>query len=65
MKFNKFFLNETEDDKIKKTMMSKTDKKSCLLIYCLSNICKLSNSIKVSMSFIERYFPIFADSDKF
>ena len=65
MKLNKMFLNENEDNKIKKTIISKIDKKNCLVVYCLSSIFELSNSIKVSMSFIERYFPIFADSDKF
>ena len=65
MKLNKMFLNENEDNKIKKTIISKIDKKNCLVVYCLSNIFELSNSIKVSMSLIEQCFSLFADSDNF
>ena len=65
MKFDKIFLNESEDDKTKKSLMSKINKKNCLVIYCLSNIFQLSNSIKVSMSFIEQCFPMLAESDNF
>ena len=65
IKLNKIFLNEIEDDKINKTIMSKQDKKNCLVVYCLSNIFKLSNSLKVSISLIEQCYPMFADSDNF
>ena len=65
MKFNKLFLDETEDDKIKITMMSEIDKKNCLVIYCLSSIFELSNSSKESISLIESCFPMFADSNNF
>ena len=65
IKFNKMFLNETEDVRIKKTLMSKINKKNSLVSYCLSNNFKLSNSLKVSMSLIEQLFPMFADSKSF
>ena len=65
IKLNKFFLNENENEKMKKTIMSKINKKSCLVIYCLSYIFKLPNSVKISMSLIEQLFPMFADSDNF
>ena len=63
IKLNKTFLNENE--KMKKTIMSKINKKSCVVIYYLSYIFKLSNSVKISMSLIEELFPMFADSDNF
>ena len=65
IKCNNIFLNEIEYDKINKTMMSKQDKKNCFVVYCLTNIFKLSNSIKDSMSRIEQCFPMFVDSDNF
>ena len=65
IKFNKTFLNEYEDDKVKKTMMSKINKKNCLVIYCLSKIFELSNSVKASLSLIEQSFFMFAGSRNF
>ena len=65
MKFNKIFLDEIEGGKINKIMMSLQDKKNCLVICCLSHIFNLSTSIKDSMRFIERCFPMFADSNNF
>ena len=65
VKFNKIFLNEIEGDKIKKTMMSKQVRKNCIVLYCLSNIFKLSNVIKVSISYIENFFPMVAESENF
>ena len=64
-KFNKFFLNEAEDVKIRKTLISKINKKNCLVLYCLSKIFKLSSSVKASISLIEQSFSIFAGSDNF
>ena len=65
MKFNKILLNEVEDNKINKIMMSGTDIKNCLVRHCSSNIFNLSSSIKGSMSLIERCFPMIVDSDNF
>ena len=65
MKFNKILLNEIEDNKINKIMMSGTDIKNCLVRHCSSNIFNLSSSIKGSMSLIERCFPMIVDSDNF
>ena len=65
MKFNRIFLKEIDDDKIYKTMISKIDTNYCLVIYCLSNIFKLSNLNKVPMSLIARYFPMIVDFNNF
>ena len=65
MKFNKILLNEIEDNKINKIMMSGTDIKNCLVTYCSSNFFNLSNLKKVFMSLIERCFPMIGDSDNF
>ena len=46
-------------------MMSTMEIKKCLVLHCLSNIFKLSNSNRVFMSLIERRFPMIADSDDF
>ena len=54
------FLDEAEDDKIKKTMMCKTNIKNCLVIYRSSNIFKLKNLTNASMNLIERCFPMMA-----
>ena len=65
IKLNKILLDEIEDAKIKKTMKSIIDIKNCLVIYYFSTIFNFSNSVKVSMSIIERSFPMFADCDNF
>ena len=65
MKFNKVLLNEIEDKKLNKIMMSETDVKNCLVTHCSSNIFNLSKSSIESMRLIERCFPMFADSDCF
>ena len=65
MKLNKILLDEIKFNKMKKTMKFKTDIKNCLVTYCSSNIFKLSVLSKVSMSFIEIYFSMTADSDNF
>ena len=65
MKFNKVLLNEIEDKKINKTMMSETDIKNCLVTHNSSNIFNLSKSSIESMRLIERCFPMIVDSDNF
>merc|ERR1712240_367735 len=65
MKFNKILLNEIEDNKINKIMMSGTDIKNCLVRHCSSKIFNLSSSIKGSMSLIERCFPRIVDHNNF
>ena len=65
MKLNKILLNEIEDNKINKTMMSKTDVKNCLVAYSSSTIFKLLNSSKASMNLIERCFQMISDLDNF
>ena len=65
IKFNKFLLNETKDEKLNETMSSKTDIKNCLVTHCTSSIFKLLRSSKTSMSLIERCFPVISDSDNF
>ena len=65
IKLNKILLDEIKDAEIKKTMKSIIDIKNCLLIYYFSIAFKLSNLIKVSMSLMERSFPMFADCDDF
>ena len=65
MKISKVSLIEIEDHKIKKTMLSKINIKNCLVIYSSSHIFRLSSSSKVSMSLIDRCFPMIADSVNF
>ena len=65
IKISKVSLIEIEDHKIKKTMLSKINIKNCIVIYSSSNIFRLSSSSKVSMSLIERCFPMIADSVNF
>ena len=65
MKFNKMLLNANEDDKNKKTTMFKISINNCLLMFCLSNIFKLTNESKISTSIIERWFPTTASSENF
>ena len=64
-KLNKIFLNEVKDVRIRKTLISKIYKKNCLVLYCLSKIFKLSNSVKASINLIEQSFSMFAGSDNF
>ena len=65
LKLKNTLLNEIEDKKISKIMMSRTDMKNCLVTHCLSNIFSLSSSIKVTMSLIKRCFPMIVDSENF
>ena len=46
-------------------MMSKIETQNCIVIHYLSNIFRLSNTTKVSMSLIEQCNPMIADSDNF
>ena len=65
LKTNNILLDEAKANVICKQMESKVNIKNVTILYSISQLFKLSNLLKISLSFIERCFPIVAESKNF
>ena len=58
-------LNEDEENEIYKCLEGKIHGNSVAAVYYASRIFNLSSSAKLSLGFIERFFPVVASSQNF
>ena len=65
MKLQKVFLDEDKKNKICATIENCTHAKNSTTYFYISQYFKVSKLNKISLSFIERCFPIVADSTNF
>ena len=65
LKTNKLLLDEVEQSKLSESLKNKTNSNNAVTLYNVSIIFKNSTFSKFSLCFIERCFPMFAESNSF